>query len=256
MTKKVKIILLIIVGVGVFSLLGIFLLPAAILCGSGPKFINEGYDTELKTKEIHIDTMCIFRRRIHLTKDIEGDAFHSSAKWSPDRERIVFEAIDDEESGESNIFVINANGEGLIQLTNKQGYNSYPDWSPDGTKIAFQSDRDGNEEIYIMDSDGSNQVNLTKHEELDQYPDWAPEGVQTAFREKPEDDYITFSSARDGNFEIYVMNVTDGTLLNLTNNPQRSDLGGKWLEDGRIQYWSSDYPNIIINIDGTQEIIK
>ncbi|NIM52761.1 MAG: hypothetical protein GTO22_26535, partial [Gemmatimonadales bacterium] len=36
-----------------------------------------------------------------------------------------------------------------------------PAWSPDGTRIAFASNRDGNYEIYVMDADGSNPVRLT-----------------------------------------------------------------------------------------------
>lgn len=260
MSKKTIIILLIIIGGGVCGLSGIILLPAAILCSSGPKFINEGYDIERKTDEIYVDTMCIFRRRIHLTQDIEGDAWESSAKWSPNREKIVFIATDDEHN-EYNIFVIDVNGEGLVQLTNRQGQNDFPNWSSDGKQIVFQSDRDGNEEIYVMNSDGSNQVNLTQHDADDLFPYWAPKNIRTVFREKAEEDYITFTSDRDGNLEVYVMNVNTGTLLNLTNDPDRNDYSGEWLADGRILFSSAplnslDNISIFVNVDGSQEILE
>ena len=56
-----------------------------------------------------------------------------------------------------------------------------PDWSPDGTKIAFSSDRDYNGEIYIMDIDGSNQKNITNTSNFDESdPSWSPDGTKIA----------------------------------------------------------------------------
>ena len=48
-------------------------------------------------------------------------------------------------------------------------------WSPDGSKIAFVSDRDGNDEIYVMNADGSNQTRLTNNTVTDISPVWSPE---------------------------------------------------------------------------------
>ncbi len=47
-------------------------------------------------------------------------------------------------------------------------------WSPDGTKIAFNSDRDGNSEIYVMNADGSNPTRLTNNPDSDSNPSWSP----------------------------------------------------------------------------------
>ncbi len=49
-----------------------------------------------------------------------------------------------------------------------------PAWSPDGTRIAFKSDRDGNDEIYVMNADGTGQTNLTSNAAVDYSPDWQP----------------------------------------------------------------------------------
>ncbi|MBP7791964.1 MAG: PD40 domain-containing protein, partial [Candidatus Goldbacteria bacterium] len=54
-------------------------------------------------------------------------------------------------------------GSNQIRLTNNSEYDYNPVWSPDGSKIAFESYRDGNREIYVMDANGSNQVNLTNN---------------------------------------------------------------------------------------------
>ena len=59
-------------------------------------------------------------------------------------------------TGNAEIFLINAKGQGARNLTKSKAENSYPCWSPDGTKIAFASDRDGGMNIYVMDADGSN----------------------------------------------------------------------------------------------------
>jgi Tol biopolymer transport system component len=67
-----------------------------------------------------------------------------------------------------------ADGSGQINLTSNDTYAEAPSWSPDGSKIAFMSDRDGNWEIYVMDSDGSGQTRLTNNTAEDYYPDWGP----------------------------------------------------------------------------------
>ena len=53
------------------------------------------------------------------------------------------------------------------------GDDSLPTWSPDGTKIAFQTDRDGNSEIYVMNADGSELQNLTKSADNEFDPAWS-----------------------------------------------------------------------------------
>ena len=56
-----------------------------------------------------------------------------------------------------------------------------PARSPDGTKVAFSSIRDGNLEIYVMDADGGNPVNLTRDDAYDQAPAWSPDGGHIVF---------------------------------------------------------------------------
>jgi Tol biopolymer transport system component len=64
-------------------------------------------------------------------------------------------------------------GSSKKRLTRNAAVDSHPAFSPDGRKIAFQSDRNGDDEIYVMNAlDGSNQRNRTKTPAADTLPDW------------------------------------------------------------------------------------
>jgi len=69
---------------------------------------------------------------------------------------------------------MDAEGSNPVRLTDNPAYDAYPAWSPDGTRIAFHSWRDGNWEIYVMDADGSNPVNVTDNPSGDYSPAWSP----------------------------------------------------------------------------------
>lgn len=87
------------------------------------------------------------------------------------------------ETGKLQIHVIRPDdGWTPIRLTNTSSDDFSPAWSPDRTKIAFESDRTGFAEIFVMNADGSHQVNLTRLDPSnDRRPAWSPDGTRIAF---------------------------------------------------------------------------
>jgi Tol biopolymer transport system component len=67
-----------------------------------------------------------------------------------------------------------ADGSGLRRLTDLPSEDSFPSWSPDGTRIAFRSDRGGSYDIYVMNTDGSGVTRLTDDPAGDGFPVWQP----------------------------------------------------------------------------------
>ena len=114
-----------------------------------------------------------WHRNVGLIKLTDRSVSDWDPKWSPDGRRIVFSSSRD---GDSEIYVMNADGSGIVQLTDNMAGDLDPIWSPDGRHIAFLSGRDSERggEIYIMNADGSDQTRLTYNQRREYEITWSP----------------------------------------------------------------------------------
>lgn len=158
----------------------------------------------------------------NLTDDSGNGAFDSDPAWSPylpdGSSRVAFHRNGD-------VWTVNPVGLAKTQITTEPtGSDSFPNWSPKGTRITFQSNRNtasfpntGNDqEIYTIKavpetaSTGNNEPRrLTDNAVRDEAPAWSPEGSHISF----------MSNRRDNNLEIWVMStLSDDNAVRLTNN--------------------------------------
>jgi Tol biopolymer transport system component len=107
---------------------------------------------------------------------------------------------------------LNADGTGVTRLTNDPLRDAEPAWSPDGTKIAFTSNRDGNHEIYVLNADGTGVTRLTNDPLRDAEPAWSPDGTKIAFSRSG---YLGPEILVE---QIYVMNADGSGAKGLTTN--------------------------------------
>jgi TolB protein len=177
-------------------------------------------------------------------------------------------------TGNWEVYKMNPDGSDDTQLTNYSGKDWGPSWSPDGSKIVFESLRHHlSGELYTMNADGSNVTRLTSNTFYDDWPDYSPDGSQIVFVSErsgsddelwvmnadgsgqtllydsagddtqpawsPDGTKIAFASNQSGNWEVYVIPSTGGTATNLTNHPALDNIPA-WSADGSQIAWVSN----------------
>ncbi|HYP02747.1 MAG TPA: S8 family serine peptidase [Pyrinomonadaceae bacterium] len=192
--------------------------------------------------------------------------------------------------GTDALLITNRDGSNTTDITNASVNPMNYKWAPDGTRIAFESSREGFH-IYKMNADGSGLTNLSQHPdypEAENYnPSWSPDGTKLAFDSyrddatdiysvnqdgtnqtrltssagynytpvwSPDGSKIAFISGRDGNAEIYVMNADGTNQMRLTNTTSNEGTPA-WSPDGtRMAFHSQRDGNseiYVMNADGS-----
>jgi len=179
--------------------------------------------------------------------------------------------------GDADIYLIDANGDNLTQVTSSSAHDLYPSWSPDGKRIVYQTNEGEDWEIAIIDISSKRVTKVTENTCSDWAPVWSPDGEWIAFYSdcdgdrniykihpdgtkptqlthtsgsnswfpawSPDGRKITFTSNRSGSYHIYVMNA-DGSNLNE-------------LAEGCISYFSPDGKQILFGVycDDTDDLL-
>jgi Tol biopolymer transport system component len=194
-------------------------------------------------------------------------------------------------NGDNELFVIGEDGTGLVQLANHEGRDAGPEYSPDGSMIAFYAHTSDEKtwSIFVMNADGSGIVRLTESEGIfDSSPVWSPDGSKIAFsREYPSEGFrgeiwimnadgsdkrmiaggsavdwspdgkrFVYVQTADGNPEIHTMNIDGSGGVRLTNN-EGEDYWPDWSPDGsKIAFQSERDGNMEIYVmksDGSDQ---
>lgn len=109
-------------------------------------------------------------------------------------------------------------GSDLRQVTTDPANDLAPAWSPDGTRLAFETNRDGNVEVYVVDANGGAAQNVSNFSQANDHgPFWSPDGQQ-----------LVFYSNREGNWDIFSTTLDGQLVVNLTQTPTRDEQTPAW----------------------------
>ena len=153
---------------------------------------------------------------------------HMTPAVSPDGRLLVYARGTD--AGTDLVALPLGGGEGRRITVGRGRASTQPSFSPDGTRLAYMSDRSGHPEVYIADVDGANAELLTAAAFGDRdyraSPDWSPDGRLVAFQ-----------SRNGGTFQIMTINLRDQTVRQVTDVGRNDD--PSWAPDSRHLVFTS-----------------
>jgi TolB protein len=126
--------------------------------------------------------------------------------WSPDDKHIVFSSV---RSGNSDIYMMRADGTQLRRLTENADMDRAPAWSPDGSKIAFVSGPNEGRDVYLVRIDGGKVERLTSD----------AHATNDALRWSPNGSYIAVQTAERENYDIQLVRMSDRERRVLASSP-------------------------------------
>ena len=190
-----------------------------------------------------LTTMFIFSLFIQVQIAVNG--------YASRRTKIAFSSGRD---GNLEIYVMDGDGRNQRRVTVNPARDEYPAWSPDGKKIAFESNRNNvnkdHKQIWVIDADGKNPIRLTDGL-VDSYPDWSPDGTKIVYDAHlhPDEHHVA-----PAGITVMVADGKDKTLLT------REGAHPTWSPDSkRIAFISSKNPGddsqiYVMDVDGRNRL--
>jgi len=176
-----------------------------------------------------------------ITRNLTGNSDSSNnfwPTWSPDGRRMVYVA---EHEGNSDLYVMDSNGQNRHRLTGDPGGEHQPNWSPDGRQIVFMGRQERGGKLYVISWDDAGEIGTPQQITRDDYdnavPIWSPDGT-----------YIAYVSVREGRYEIYITEAAHPTRAKRFS-------ANSW--DAYTMAWSPDGTQLALNTNarGNSEII-
>ena len=140
-------------------------------------------------------------------------------RFSPDGQRVIMSLGTPD--GSSSLYEMDLRTRQSRRLTQTNGIDTGPSYSPDGRQVVFESDREGSQQLYVMNSDGSGVRRISGADGRYSTPVWSPRG-----------DYIAFTKQTSGRFLIGVMRP-DGTGERVLTEGYHNE-GPTWAPNGRV----------------------
>jgi len=131
-------------------------------------------------------------------------------------------------NGNSDIYAIDVDRDGLIRLTSHPADDRDPAFAPDGRQLVFASHRDGNWDVYRMAIESGLVTRLTFSDTYEAAPAWSPDGQ-----------WIVFESYRENNLDLYMMRSSDGSQVTRLTKDSAPDVNPAWSPDGKSIVFSS-----------------
>ncbi|RMG45069.1 MAG: hypothetical protein D6719_00795 [Candidatus Dadabacteria bacterium] len=137
--------------------------------------------------------------------------------------------------GYNRILVLDLDSSKVWPLIDGPGNNSYPDWSPDGKKLVFVSDRFGDRDLFLADWEGANQQQLTDNDQNDDNPDWSPDGKSIVY-------YSETGTGSNPDSNIFMINPDSHEPKQLThfkgrNTTPRISPDGRYIAYSTNRFW-------------------
>jgi Tol biopolymer transport system component len=165
----------------------------------------------------------------------------ANASFSGAAGRIAFTS-DRAGAGTSEIYSAAPDGTDVKRLTWTDAFEQEPSWSPDGSRLAYETWVEGHNRVFVMNQDGTDQHAVLPLEggSDDMQPSWSPDGTQ-----------IAFASTRGGGWKIWAMNANGSNLRQLSASFLTHPV---WSPDGsRLAATTGNGPIVVFDTNGTHE---